>query len=685
LISNILIAYFPFSIGLKVLIGLFGIFLPFVLAWVTHPAPVPQKPVYAIEFLPAIPLWGWFFLGGIALFPRLYRLTTLLAWPHFDEGQYGYYALMILHQGLDRFLYNGVPISPFYPIWLSVWFKLTGPSLTSLWASPLPFSLAVIPLVHWTGRQWGFSRSFSLLGALLAAIGFWFWYIGRFAMQVTLIPFGETLVLGILAFLYRSRSSEEKLRWALLLGFCVGAVFYGIYFHWVIVAGLILVTLLFSFRRSIQVPLAYGAALALTCSPLWVGGFGKTGFSYLHQLWALTDPSFSWPKIENSLSYISALFWGVPARYCTYQPVWGGFLNPVLGSLWMLGFLGSARSRDPLGRWLVFASFFLLLPGLLTTDSEPFRIAPMAVPSLALIAWGFVSLFKGTVPLTKTLCFGGLLLTASFSLDLYHLAVPLHRMWDDPGVWIKYVKSINNARAFGILREKARTEGPGVVLSNFPTGVYDKTLDLADYSFNAGLNPALDPERARWAALLTNVNDQPFLRKIWGEGRSYWLSKDLPSSDGGGMLWIFPLTETNRPLLRRWLLADRSLKGFIEDYYSVSNLTQAGPYFGIRNSLSAIRTYFEGDPYLASSYWLKMADLSIKGGRLDQAVLDMGEALREGFPAAHLFYRRGVLEMALGEKEAAQKDFKKARQAPLDFTRSKDLIENNQPSSAPRK
>jgi hypothetical protein len=626
-----------------------------------------------LEFLPSIPRWAWLLVAGLALFPRCYQLTTLLRWPHFDEGLYGFYALRILHHGLDRFLYCGVPVSPFYPCWLAACFKVLGPSLLSLWASPLPFSLAVIPLSYWAGRRWGFSRSFCALCALLAAIGFWFWFIGRFAMQVTLIPAAELLVLGLLAGPWKAPPPRRLLA-AALLGFCVGTVFYGIYFHWVVVAALVALTLGWTFRRSPHLLAAFGVTAALTCLPLWVGGLGQSGSPYLHQLWSLSERSFSWLKVENSLSYISALFWGVPLRYYTFQPVWGGFLNPILGSLWMLGSVEAAFDRDPRGRWLAAASLFLWLPGLLTSDCEPFRIAPLAALTLPLIALGMIRLFQGPWS-RKAAVTAGLLLAASFSLDLYHLAGPLHRIWDDPEYCSHYVKAIDHERAYQILRDRAKTFGPGVILANFPTGVEDQTLGVAAYSFDAALNPALDPEAARWLAVEANVNDQPFLRKTWGEGRSYALTKDLRAPDGGLMLWVVPLDGTNRPRMRLWLRADLDLEDFTEAYYGICNLKVPEPFFEVRPSLTAHQEDFGKDPLLASFFWLKMADLAIKAGRLDQAVEDMGQALGRGVPAAHLYYRRGTLETALERRQEAQRDFFLATRAPLDLTESRDLLD----------
>jgi hypothetical protein len=681
LAANILLSYFPFPLQVQLGVCFLGILVPFTLAWKTYVPPSPHKPLFLQEFFPSIPVWAWVGMASLAVLPRLYRLTSLFVWPHGDEGLYGFYALQIMRNGIDRLLYCRAQHPPFYFWWLSLCFRLGGPSIRSLWFSPLLFSLGLPPMVYAVCRRWDFSKSFSFLCALLAAISFWFWFIGRFAMNTCLIPLMETFVFGCCGILFRAQRDRQQWTAALILGLSVGLTFYALYLHWVALALLVGLTVLGAFRRSSLVILIFGSATLLAVLP-FLFHIRESGLSpYFQGLWSFKDHAFSWARVEEAFSYWSAVFWGLPISYYTYQPVWGGFLNPVLGAFFGLGFLEAARGSHPLGRWLAGAFLFLLLPGMLSRDSETFRIAPDAVITLPLVALGIGRLAVSKFRFRRPWRWLGAALALSFLLDFYHLAGPLHHVWDDPGYWLKFTKSINNYRAYNILEARSQDQGPGLILSNFPAGTCDQTLDTADYGFNSASNPALDADKARWVAVLANVNDQPFLVKRFGAGKSYWLSKDLHSPDGGFMLWIAPITAANRAVFLRWTGAHRALDGFIDSY--LQNLSyNGGGFFGkVRDSLRQTHGYFQGDSFLEACYWEKMADLSIKEGRLPDAVENLQQAVHLGCPSAHLFYRLGVLQLALNDPPQARKCFQEAVRAPLDFTESRLLLAQLSPTA----
>lgn len=679
--ANLLLSYAPLPLETKLWTGLPGLLLLFFVAWKTYVPGPSGKPLYFQEFLPAVPPWVWVLVAALAIFVRGYKLMGLFVWPHSDEGIVGFYALRIMRMGIDRLLYSGAQHPPFYQWWLSLCFRLEGPSIGSLWSSPLIFSLGFPPLAYLACRQWNFSRSFSFLCAALGALGFWFWYIGRFASFVCLIPLVETAVLIPLALLFRAARPRPRMAAALLLGLAVGLTFYAVYFQWMAVALLVGLTVAWAFRRSPWVPLAFGLSLAAVILPFLVH-LGRAGLPpYLQMLWTHQGSPLSWHRMEVSLSYWSAVFWGLPLSYYTFQPIWGGFLNPVLGSCVFCGFLEAIRSGTPLGRWLVAAFLFLLLPGMLSHDSETFRIAAAAVITVPLAALGLARLVVSLPPYRHPLLLLGALLALSFGLDFFHLAGPLHRVWDDPAYWLKFTKSINYYRAFGVLKAQARAEGPGLVFSDFPAGSCDQTLDIADYGFNAVSNPKLDPGSARWAAVLANVNEQPFLVKRFGPGKSYWLSKDLHPPDGGLMLWLVPLSPANRPVFLEWREADQTLDGFIDAYLQNLNYNSGDPLEKVRPFLLAVHGLFQKDSFLETCYWEKMADLSVKAGKMNDAVEALEQAVHSGYPAAHLFYRLGVLQLALNDPPKAHQFFQEAVRAPLDFTESRLLLAQLSPAA----
>jgi hypothetical protein len=267
----------------------------------------------------------------------------------------------------------------------------------------------------------------------------------------------------------------------------------------------------------------------------------------------------------------------------------------------------------------------------------------------------------------------------SMGLDAYHLFGAYHQIWDDPSTWGSYTKSVARYRAYGILREWKDKEGPGLIFPDFVQGLPDQSLSVATYDYNAALNPRLDPAQAHWAAVLANVNYQPFLKKRFPDAMAYGLSKDFKETDGGWMLFIFPLNAERLDVLGSWRKAQFAMEEFID-----RNLCYVmGQSFKENLSfLSSLEPAFQGDPFLQSAFLEKKSDLEIKEGLMrfhsgepfpaaqDPALQSLEKATRDGYPAAHLYEHLGVLWLMHQNPIEARKAFTKALKAPLDLTDS---------------
>src|SRR6185369_1280242 len=175
-----------------------------------------------------------------------------------------------------------------------------------------------------------------------------------------------------------------------------------------------------------------------------------------------------------------------------------------------------------------------LLPGVLTGNVEMHRVTAVLPLVLLLCALGIQKLSAET-PQRVRFWGLGFLLAFSLALDFHHFTGP-YQDWkslpEDKRGW----RSVERLRAYQILEETSRLEGPLLVLEGFSPSYGDQTLKSAVYSFDASQNPDLDPKSVRWTALLANSNYEPFLKTRFPEGRWTWLTPDLPTRNGGMML-----------------------------------------------------------------------------------------------------------------------------------------------------
>jgi tetratricopeptide (TPR) repeat protein len=252
-------------------------------------------------------------------------------------------------------------------------------------------------------------------------------------------------------------------------------------------------------------------------------------------------------------------------------------------------------------------------------------------------------------------------------LDAYHLFGPYHQLWRDPENWRGYSKSIERYRAHFILDQTAAEKGPGFIFTSFVPGLCDRSLNLVDNAYNVSENPALPPQTATWAALLTNVNNQPFLARRFPQGRAFALSDHLNRSDGGFILWQMPITPENREALGRWQKASEAF----------TCLPSAGPQETLDSFFPAYPA-FRGDPFLESFFWEKMSDLYFTASNFkdyQKPIEALNMALSRGDRAAHLYLKLGVFYLMENDFSAARKAFQGALKAPGNQTQAKTYLE----------
>ena len=688
-VINALLSYGSISIEAKLWLGFFGLVLPFLGAgWgiISHPSktmPSDQK-----EFLPPIPLWAWGLVGVLAVAARFTSLTTLFVWPNFDESSYGFDAFHLAAEGDPRLFYGVSQAPPLFVWGLALFFKVFGVSLTTFWFFPALVSLTTTPLAYAAARTF-FSKSFSFLCAVLAAASFWPVFLGRFSLMTILILPMELLAFWSLGKFFQAKTANARVNAAWGIGVVWGTGLYT-HLHWPVVmaiTGLPLVYWAFkNFRKQPDfvgslAARAVGIALLLDL-PLLIGALHQHYGGYLMHLWAFHRDFSSEKQLAVWASYLTSPFWGMDPDVHTYQPQWGGFLNPVLTSLFFLGLLRVMEKRS-LHIFLFLAGGYLLglMPGLLTQDMETFRLFPLFPLLVVGASFGWATLLASRPARNLILVLA--LFLPSLSLDATHLFVFYHQIWDRPASWGFYTKSIGRYRAFRILEGFRNKEGPGLVFPDFVSGLPDQSLSVATYGYNAALNLRIPLSQARWAALLTNVNYRPFLQNRFPEGTAYALSKDFVEPDGGWMLFVFPLDEKRRRIMEDWCRAQRALETFIDQ-----NLCyiMGQSFKKDLEALAKLGPSFQGDPFLQAAYLEKKADLETKqalmdlengvvaGPALAPAIESLEKAVAEGYPSSHLYEHLGILWLMDKKPEKAKKNFEKALRCPLDLTDSAKYV-----------
>jgi len=675
LTANTLLSYFSLSFQTSLAVSLLGLILPFGIGlWTAKPSPSSEKPLYESEFWDKVPFWIWIALSAAVLFFRFNQLTTLSAWPIYDEGMVGFCALQIAQKGIHHLFYMFSQIPVFYLWLLGSVFKLFDPSLFTLWFLPALISTLWVPLAYLTARHY-FSKSFSFFCVLLAGLTFWPCYVGRFSVNENLLLPLETLAFLWLAKCLHAESDQKQNAFSFILGLTLGLSLYVVFLHWISILLIIGLTAGYLFwKRRPTLLFFLGVGLILPAIPFVILYFQSEGTSYFHLL-STTTLSEPWlDKLKEAWNTPKGLWWGVSPRELCYKPLWGGLINPVLGALFGIGLLESFKnSRHSLYRWLCVSALIFLIPGMLVGDFEFYRILPVLIILIPLIALGWARLTRDFAARWTSVILLGLMIPSA-ALDFHQLFQVYPHLWDSPAYWVKESKSINDFRAYQILQAKSQTDGPGLVFSDFAPGFNDQNLNLADYGFNAAANEKLDSEKTQWAALLVNVNYQPFLAKRLGSGKTYWLSKDSNSPDGGYMLWVVEINESNRTIFNRWREAHLALNEYLSEYFEHLNFKENNAYTKVLAALDETYPHFKNDPFLEACYWEKRADLFSRVNLFSEAEKNLTNAVQKGYPSAHLFYHLGTLQMITQNNSGAEKNFHKAALAPINFTQSSSLL-----------
>jgi len=483
--------------------------------------------------------------------------------------------------------------------------------------------------------------------AILWAFGFWPLFSGRFCHQGEFIPFWLMVAVLLISRLREAPRDALRLRSA-GAGLWIGLGTLTFTAWLAAVPFLYLTSWELLRRRSKKKHLGWGsltAGLLAGLTPFLVAAHHEGYGQHLLDISPLgnwTDP------IRRGLvgaSYVTSLLWGSLVEKGSYSSPLGGFLNPLLGGAFLVGLALLLRGiRRPRNAWLLAALPFFLAPGLLARDYiESFRIILVQPLLVAVATYGIL---RGSLGVQKR---GRLLAVAAL--------LTVSSVWDvgtflslrNPGT-LSPARADSNQFGAALIRNKARSDGPGLLFTDFLTLRHNHSLSVLAYPDNAALRADLDPNHATWAAILAEPGYFGFLERDFPEGQ--WTSMPPRGGDPGLSLGLVPITPANRARLEGWVSAHHFFHR--QNWLAENAQGFRTRYPALVSDLESGRPLMEGDPFLLSAYgeWAAQYYWDPKEAR---NIGFLRLAIRKGYPAPHLIRKLVDLLREQGDRKEADR------------------------------
>ena len=601
-----LLSYGPLSPLEKLWVGLGGLMASVVWTNLLQPRiPTQERP---LDPWPSPGGWVVGLVVSTGLFLRFDGLVAFHGWPLEDEGMAGYLAMgLSRHWRWEVFpFFSQIP--PLYYWGLGLFFKLVPPALGSFWLFPALLSAAALGAAFWATRQWLEPKG-AFWAAALWAVSFWPAFISRFGHPVALVPFWEITGLGLFGWWRRALGTKGEAHRALVLGVWIGAGFWTT-FHWPFVAALLVVAFgvlqASASRKRPGVWILFVGGILVPLVPLAVASWDQEFGRYARNLLGSREGYGLWDHLLEGSRYIASIFWSGGTSGFGYRPIWGGYLNPVLGALVFAGLWGMVRQH----RWrrlgFIGAGISLgLLPGFLTLLTEFLRTAHGAPFFLMAAFFGLASLLE-TLPARRRKVALALVLSSSVLLDGFHLekAIALGARIDRP--WTNGSRSESRARAFAALERLDRDQGPGAVLVDFAPDAGDQSLALAIDRWNQAV-PGADISPPRWWAVYLEQGFAEALAKRLPSGQVIPLAEDLRP---GPPMALFVQSLAGVPPSgvkdwRRWAGANQEYRRVVQE--TIAHKEGRGRV-RILQALQQAQTVSKGDPVLEALEALRISE-----------------------------------------------------------------------------
>ncbi|HUO57364.1 MAG TPA: glycosyltransferase family 39 protein, partial [bacterium] len=590
-------------------------------------------------------------------------------WPTLDEGWNGILALELSKHWTWRFFYTFGQAPPL-PVWTAaLLLKLGWPPALCLWFPSAVVSLLTVVMGYWAARQF-FSKSFSLVCGGLLAFSYWPLFLGRFCHQGIWLPMWVCGVFFLWGRYLKSNGETSQRIWAIFIGLGMGLGSFT-FTPWMGIAGIFLLSVLWSTRAQLDKDrlqiglLLLGLVVGLLPFLLAVRqeGYGQHILSL--------SPWGGWfhglDFFTNFFKYFAVLVWGAFEKDPAYTPIWGGFLNPLLGAFFFVGCLELvAHWRSGVVRWVTAAFFLFLLPGALSPNLETFRVAQV-LPLLLFITAIGIHTFFGSIPVARRVASLFLVMILVGAFDFSSMAAPYRNPEIQPENFGRPLKSLEHYRAYQALEKAQEEKGPGAILASFDTNAFnDPTLPFMSRVLSSAMRGGIP----KWVAVFVNENYEPFLKKRYPAGNWIWVGKGLSLENGGELLGIIPFEALTPEDKEAWIATNWDLQKADLQRFSQSSGRLDKSVEILSNASS-----YKFDPFLESVYWDKMGAYAYENLDYDSQMKAYQNSLSRGYPTADLYFKMGQLFLVKQQYGEARKAFLKATQAPLDLTPSRTWLD----------
>jgi len=645
-VTNFLLTWGHFDLQSRLRIGALGLIIPFGVGIKTISVSSQKMSVSSPESNQPVPLWVWGVFLSILFASRFCFLNSIPLWPVFDEGSETNVSLHLYQNWEWRLLWLPVPHEPLYDWLLALFFKICPPSFFSTRLFSTLLSLITVFTAYWGARAF-FSKRFSFLFSWILAFSYWALTLSRLCIMIALIPLFMGFAWGCLGRLIQSQNHRVKLLAG--IGLIIANIL-GLYSwtNWIGVAATITFYLFFytyqyrlvSKKYFLTFILINGAAM----SPLICSRLSNAGMNHISEI-------FSFNVFSSLAGNLNGLFWDGSSSF-PFGSIWGGFFNPLLVSLSLIGVLFFVKQATAFWiKTILLSVFFCWAPALFSSSIEFYRNLPLMFLITLSSAWGLYVLtrplkakWKWSLLLLVLICAEGM---DGYNYFFYycdiHKAPPQHQF-----------RSTTYAHAYQILHDLQKQDGPIYVFSEFNTDYLDKTLNVPCFPFDPNQNKSLFGTNPLWTAVLTNMNYAPYFLETFKNCRFIRLKfpddpSDKPEHIG---LFLIPTASIPEETLKHWKESDK-----IHRFINFETLkTDPNAYWNsFASELALSKPNLFKDPFLIASYWEKLGFFHFMAKNYSIAAQDYQTAIEKGYPARHLYYDLGLTLKIIGRDDEAKK------------------------------
>jgi hypothetical protein len=671
LLLNASLSWLPLTLSQRFWLFPPILLLELILAFFAFPlADSRETPLFLRHSAVSVPWAAWTASIAVAIFMRFFHLISLPAWPTWDDANYSFFGINLAEKWQWPLFIGHEKTMPLFTWLQGFFYKIFEPSLFSLWFYPAILSLLAFFLSYVSARQF-FPKTFSFLFTSFWGFSFWPVYYGKFCAYLGIFQWVMEFLLLLMLGLYLKASSENRSNYAFFLGLCIGCGFYSSLFF--LIPAIVCCVTVFMISRQgnrfdLKTMFFFLLPMVVLFLPLAPGFLENivAGHVFTYSVFNQQNILSSHPLV-TALSYFTSFFFGpIERSYWAFAPLWGGFFNPLLSSLFFVGLMDFSRfRRSPIFLWTVSLFILCLLPAFYFNTLECFRVDLVAPIFLFIIVIGFLVLLSTLKGTTRKLFFI-LMIALSFSMDLYHLFGVFHQ-WSITMVPGIPIKSSERYRAFHILLDQSRKNGPGLIFSDFVSDIFDQSLLTATYPFNAVRNPRLDRSKARWAAVLADLHYRDAIRGRFPQSRFFPLTD--PSSPEGPFLFLALIaisSEEEQAVFLRWSAIHKNLQNL---YGEMPYVVKNPDFKPVLSKLLSLYPECEKDDLLKGWLLEKILDLFLVSKDITQAqwFLDRPVSALRSFKFldlkfAQLYHRLGMALLKVGEKARAKECFRRAGQ-----------------------